>query len=142
MKNLILLLAVMAMVTSCGTPAEKVEKAQDNVVEANKDLQEANQAYLQEIEAYRVVTAKNIESNEKIIADFNLRIDKQKSAAKAEYQKRIAELEKKNSDMKMNIANYKEEGQENWNTFRTNFNRDMEELGKSIKEMSEDKEKK
>lgn len=47
------------MVTSCNTPGEKAENAENKVIEANKDLNKANKKYLEDIEKYRKKTAEN-----------------------------------------------------------------------------------
>ena len=59
MKKTILILAASALLTgailtSCSSPAEKVEKAEQKVTEANNNLESANKEYLAEIDAYRV----------------------------------------------------------------------------------------
>ena len=122
--------------TSCGTPAEKLENAENNATEANKDLNEAHEEYMASIETYRKETAEKCEANEKSIADFNARIENEKSEAKADYKKKVAELEQKNSDMKKKMADYKAAGKENWENFKTEFTHDMDELGKAFKSLA------
>jgi len=141
MKKLILTLAastfiIGAILISCNTPAEKVENAQNNVDEANQELNEANEAYLADIEAYRVITADKIEANNKSIADFNARIEKDKKTAKDDYKKKIVELEQKNSDMKKKMDDYKAEGKDKWELFKAEFNSDMERLGSAFKDLA------
>jgi len=58
MKKTILAIAASTFITgtiltSCSTPVEKVEDAQQNVNEANKDLNKAQEAYITDIENYR-----------------------------------------------------------------------------------------
>ena len=45
-------------------------------------------------------------------------------------------LEVKNSDMRMRMDNYKEDGKDNWETFKTEFSHDMDELGKAFKDLT------
>ena len=127
-------------VISCKTPAEKAEKAQENVVNANEKLDSAIVNYERDIDAYRLVTIKRIQDNEKSMNDFKLRIAKEKLKAKKEYEKKLTELEKKNTDLKKKMADYKAEGSEKWNSFKVEFNKEMDELSKSIKDLiSKDK---
>ena len=79
-----------AILTRCNTSAKKVEDAQNNVNEANKDLDKANAEYLADIESYRKETSDKIAENNRSIAEFNARIEKEKKDAKADYKKRIA----------------------------------------------------
>ena len=121
---------------SCNSPAKKVENAEDKVLEANKDLNQANQEYVTDIENYRKETAEKVAANEKTIADFNLRIASEKKVAKMDYQKQVAVLEKQNSDLKMRLENYKEEGKEKWEIFKTKFTHDMEVMGDALKNLT------
>jgi hypothetical protein len=141
MKKSILTLAAVAFMTattltSCNSPAKKVEEAQRDVNEANKDLAKANEEYLADIESYRKETDEKIAANDRSIAEFNSRIKEQKREAAADYKLKIAKLEQKNSDMKKHLDEYKAEGKEKWEKFKTEFNHDMEELGKAFKDLT------
>ena len=96
----------------------------------------ANEDYLAEVDSYKVETAKEIAANDLSIAEFNARISKEKKETLVEYKKKIAELNQKNSDMKLKMANYKAEGKDQWEAFKTEYNHDMEELGKAFKDLS------
>lgn len=141
MKKSILALAVFTFITStavlsCNSPADKVENAETAVVDANKDLEKANDEYMAEVETYKKETADKIAANEKSIMEFNARVATEKKEARAAYKQKIAELEKKNTDMKMKMDNYKQDGKENWEKFKTEFNHDMDELGKAFKDLT------
>ena len=70
------ILTIAFVVISCSSPEEKVEKAENEVVEANDKLDSAIKNYKEDMAAYRIETAKQIASNEKTIADFNLKTAK------------------------------------------------------------------
>ena len=142
MKNSILALVACSFIVggsliSCNTPAEKVENAQTTVQEANKDLDVANKEYLADMKVYRQETADKIAANDKSIADFKVRVAKQKKDAKADYEKQIADLEQKNTDMRKRLDDYKVDGKEQWEKFKTEFGHDMDELGKAFKGFTE-----
>jgi hypothetical protein len=141
MKKSILALAACtfitgAVLTSCNTPAEKVENAQENVIQANKDLDQANQEYLADIDNYRMETASRIAANEQTIAEVNAGMEHERKAVRAEHKKKIAELEQKNREMKKKLADYKAEGKEKWEIFKAEFSHDMDELGKAFKNIT------
>ena len=139
MKNSILILTAIAgisIITSCKSPAQKVEKEENNVINANKDLDEANVEYKAEVERYRKETSDRIAANDQNIADFNLRIEHEKKAAKADYEKKISALEQKNTDMKKKMADYKADSKENWASFKAAFTRDMDDLGDALKKLT------
>lgn len=130
------LLITGGIVTGCNTPAEKVEKAQQEVDEANNKLDKVTDEYQADIAKYRLEATERIAANEKSIAEFNARIDDQKKVAKADYTIKIAELEKKNTDMKKKMDDYKEDGKDKWEKFKLEFNHDLEELGKAFKDLT------
>lgn len=141
MKKSVLVLAVGtifmgSLVTSCSTPAEKVENAQENVVEANEKLDDANEDYLTDVAAYRMETADKIAANEKSLAEFKLRIASEKQEAREDYNKKLAELEQKNADMKKKLDDYKADGKENWEKFKVEYNHDMDGLGNAFRDVT------
>jgi len=120
----------------CESSSEKVDTAEQAVTDANNELEQANQEYLADIENYRTETSSKIEANNQSIADFNLRIAKEKKEVKEDYKKKIAELESKNSDMKKKMDEYKADGKEKWEAFKTEFSHDMDELGAAFKDLT------
>ena len=54
--------------------------------------------------------------------------------ARADYKRRVLELENKNTDLKKSLDDYKEAGKESWIIFKTEFSNDMDELGNAIKD--------
>jgi len=124
------------ILVGCSTPAEKVEKAQEEVNEANKNLDKAQEEYVTDIENYRKTTDERIAANDQSIADFKARIEHDKKEARIEYEKKIAELEQKNSDMKRKMDDYKADGKEKWELFKADFNKGMDEIGQSIKDLT------
>ena len=141
MKKSILAFAACSLITgafftSCNTPSQKVENAQENVGEANKDLAKANEEYIADIATYRQETAVAVAANEESITELNAKMAKDKRAARADFKKKIADLEQKNRDMKMKMDNYKEEGKDKWVIFKAEFSHDMKELGKAFKDLA------
>ncbi len=126
------MLGIFLMFTSCDNAAQKVAKAEENVVDAEKDLQMAEEEYLADIEQYRLLSAEKIAANNRSIAEFNARIEQEKKEVRADYRSKIKELEIKNSDMKKKMDEYRVEGKDKWEIFKTEFGKDMDELGESI----------
>ncbi len=125
-------LAVGSVITSCSTPAEKVEEKQEKLIDAKEDLEEADKAYLEDVKKYKIEQAEKMKFNDKSLEDFKSRIDEEKKEAKEEYLKKIADLEKQNSDLKLKMENYKESGKQNWEKFKEDFNHQIEVVGKAF----------
>lgn len=124
------------IVGACSSPTKKVEEAQTDVIEANKELDEANAEYMADMAKYRMETAEKIAANDLIIKDLNARISNQKKNRQVEYKQKVAELEQKNMDMKRKMEDYKQDGKENWEKFKAEFNHDMDELGNAFKNLT------
>jgi hypothetical protein len=130
------ILTIAFVVISCTSPEEKVEKAEKKVIEANVKLDSAVKNYQEDMTAYRIETANRIIANEKAISDFNAKIAKEKKQKRAEYLEDIAKLEKKNTEMKVKLNSYKDNGSDKWKIFKMEFIKEMDDLGKSIKDLT------
>ncbi len=139
MKRTILIIAALAFATTatftgCTTPAEKVENAEENVEQANEALAKAKQEYLADLESFKKQTENQTITNEQMIAELKARVANEKMEARAAFNKRISELEQKNLEMKKKISNYKDDSLDSWESFKAEFSRDMDELGKALKD--------
>lgn len=140
MKKSILSLAFVAMmlsgvIYSCDSPSKKVEKAQENLSNAENELDQAQRDSVQDFETFRLESELRISDNERVIAAYRLRMLNDKNKFKAEDQKRIDEIEQMNINMRKKIAEYKLEGKDKWVAFKEEFNHDMDDLGSSIKNL-------
>ena len=143
MKKIFFILAIAALfagtqLTGCRSSAKKVEVAQDNVDKANLEL---DQAVKDSILQFRTTSEVKITKYEKGIAEFKSRIANEKKENRAIYEQKLAELEKRNSELKMKLADYKYEEQAKWEIFKADYNRDMDELGKSFDDLTIKKSK-
>jgi hypothetical protein len=121
----------------CNSPAQKVDNAQTSVNEANADLVQANKDYLADIEKFREATADSIAANNRSIVEFKARVAKEKKEARADYKKRISELEEENTDMKKRMDDFKADGKDKWEAFKSAFNSDMHKLGVRFRRFAE-----
>lgn len=124
---------VFTMFIGCQSSSKKVENAQENVVKANEEL---NQALKDSIQQYRIATQEKLIANEKQLAEYKAKIAIQKKENKAKYEEELAKLVQKNNDLKIKLENYNEENEVKWEAFKTEFNHDMDELGKAFKDLT------
>ncbi len=135
----VILFITIATIISCNTPEQKVEKAEKNVKEANRKLDVANANYITDIEVYRIETGKRIAENTQSISDFNARIASKKQDAKEKYERKIASLSQKNTDLKKRLEEYTAVGDEKWQVFKNEFTAEMYELSNSIRTVTNTK---
>lgn len=145
MKKTIFILSITMLMSGtilvgCLSSDEKVDAARNNVNDANKEVQIANQELSQakqdSILLFRQEAAERISMNKKSIADFKLKISKENKIQKAKNENRLAELEKRNNLLEKSLADYKDDEKTKWSEFKIEFNNDLDELGKAFKNLT------
>ncbi len=130
MKNLkkvitISFMVIGVMLIGCFENSEKSkQETKDNIKE--------NEDYKLEMDEYRFRITEQITTNENSIIAFRSRIANQKKEARADYEKKINELNNKNTDLKMRLDAFNAENKESWELFKVEFGRDMDELGNAL----------
>jgi hypothetical protein len=141
MKNTFSIIAAAVLMTGivltgCLSSSNKGENSQPQVQEtsanAGEAAQELGQAVKDSIRQFKKDAQETIEKYEKSIAEFKVRIANEVKVNKAVYEEKLGQLEKKNSEMKKKLADYKEEGKDKWESFKNGFTRNMDDIGSSI----------
>ncbi len=154
MKKSIFTLAVTAFIagtifTSCDSQAEKKEAAQENVQNAKEELNDVqnnanteakNQAKDEEWTAFKAETEKKIANNETRITNLKKVNQKTGKTFDTLFEKRIDVLEQRNKELKMRIDFYAKI-REGWESFKREWNHDMDELGVSLNNVKADVKK-
>ena len=84
---------------------------------------------------------KRIEKNKKDIQSLKEESRNKKEDARAKYNEAVADLEKRNNRLQKKLDDYKDDSKESWQSFKREFNHDMDELGSSIKDLFKDNKK-
>lgn len=151
MKKTILTLAVTLFIagnifTGCSnspSQTQKVENAEQKVLDAKKDVKEAqqdlnviqNEAEMN-YQQFRIVYDNKIMANEKSIAELKVNIEGANDENRVTYKKKLAELERRNNDLKIELNDRKADNTDDWQDFKTEFKSDMDELGKAFADFS------
>ena len=141
MKSLVVATFIIASIfMSCQDNKTNTETAEDNLLEAQEDLNDVRVesqedadklATEAEYEIFKAETEVKVQANKVRIAE--LRVNK--NAADIE---RINELEARNSELDERSKAY-ETYKTDWQKFQKEFNRDMNDLGTSFKNFTENK---
>lgn len=136
MKKTILILAIVAgtFFTSCKSAQQKETRAKENVVEAKQDLKETQVSNANEWKVFKAESEAKIIDNDSRIAELKVKINKPGNTFDGLYRTRIEKLEAKNTELKSKLKNY-DGNQTGWQTFKSDFNRDMNEIGSNIKDL-------
>ena len=135
----ILIFGMSSCINSPSKKAENVENAQKDLNKAEESLQKSVVDSTNEYARYKAESEAKLQENDLKIAQIKTKLKTDKIKINAKYEKDLAELELKNSNLKISIEDYKETDKNKWEKFKTNFNHDLDEVGKSISKMSENK---
>jgi hypothetical protein len=131
-KNILIILIcllTLAVFMSCNKASDKkVAEAQNNA-EALEAQNVAEKDWME----FKTTVEALIAVNEKTIADYKVKMTDTNGKLKASYDKKIDALELKNKEMKAKLNNYKNDGKTDWEQFKSEFNKDMDNLGTSLK---------
>ena len=141
MKHTLYTLAITIFVTGtlftgCLSSARTSEKQQDKSQNSEKKeletVKERKEDMKASIKQFKKESLEKIAMYEGNISEFKIKIAGEQGVTKVEYEKRLKELEHKNSDMKKKLKEYREDGQDDWEIFRSGFTHTMDDLGKAI----------
>jgi TolA-binding protein len=140
MKNTVLTLSLLvimsgAISTKCQISTKQENKAHnqennlaDNQCDSVKVLQDTTTTY----QKFIAESEKRINTYEQSIAELKTKIAKKNSTEKTAYEKKLAQLEQKNQELKTILIDYKNKQIENWDEKQIEFRNDLDDLGKAI----------
>lgn len=144
MKKLVFTLAATAffagiLFTSCNSPSQKIENAEDRVqnsqeavIDAKIDLTMARQDSISEFQQFKTNYQNQIRTNEKTIAALKTNIADASQENKVAFEKKLTILEERNNELKVKLGEYKEGDKAQWESFKSEFKSDMDDLGKAF----------
>jgi outer membrane murein-binding lipoprotein Lpp len=147
MKKTLYSLAIIAVLVAgislsgCQTRLQTSEEiaAQAKIDSAKQDLLAAQEtATAEDWEAFKTESEVKIRINELSIADLKDRMYESGKKDDVLYAENINKLEKQNESLKARIKNHDnaENRKEKWETFKSEFNHDMDELGQALKDLT------
>lgn len=121
---------------SCyNSPAENKKAAENDVKKSNEALEKANQEYLEDIAEYRSDVKIQIAHNDSLIKKHKETLAENGLSSDPYFMEQIENMENQNKELQDKMDNYKGEGKDNWTIFKEEYDHDMEELGKAIKDL-------
>ena len=135
--------------TSCQSSIQKQEAARDKVQDARQDLNAAQKdanaaaqvvATAEEWEAFRNESDLKIKANEVRINELTVKMKRPGEIFDEIYEKKITNLELQNREVRSRLVAY-ETSQSNWETFKREFNHDMDAIGQALKDLTVDNKK-
>jgi len=145
-KTIFILITVFiagTIFTGCVSPSQKLKNAEDKVIDSKNAVLDArselNQAYqdsITEYQQFKIESENRIIANEKSIEELRVKIVSANEENKVLYQTKLADLQKRNSELKIKLTEYKADNTNKWKEFKTEFKNDMDELGKAFSDFT------
>jgi DNA repair exonuclease SbcCD ATPase subunit len=139
MKNKIVAFAVIGCMAGMFL-AGCDKKSEQKVEEAKQELKDVKAGYVAEWQKFKAESEAQIKANEDRIEAYQEKMEKAGHKAKADYKKAVAELKQKNRELKEKLDKYEDQGESKWQEFKSNFNRDMDKVGNTMKDLFKDKD--
>ena len=139
MKTKYFILTVMILITGlvqtgfCQNSGNDAKDNKDQDKHAVQSGKKEESGFDKEWKKFKVNANIQIDKNDKRIAEFKVKIKGAKEDLRVQYNKDVVVLEQKNADLKKELREYKYESKAKWEEFKHGFNREMDDVGKSIK---------
>jgi len=122
--------------------AENVEQAESKLVKAEDELEKSQSDSAMAYTTFKSETDRILAANEIKMLELKASMLASRSEISTQYEKDLEALRIENEKLKSNLETFTYGTNENWENFKTNVNRDIDRLGKSISAMAEKAEKK
>jgi hypothetical protein len=140
-QNVIVVVFLSTSAIACNTSTEKkaenVEIAKEKVIIATDALDKARVDSANEYQIYKEASDKKISDNNDKILALKAEIQLEKSELKLKNQKALDELDQKNMKLKLKMQQYKQADKNSWERFKLSFNKELDEMGKSISALAQ-----
>ena len=110
-----------------------IQDAKKDKVNAKHDLKENQNDSPAAFKNFKKESESKIKKIDDGIGDLKVKFYKSKIKDKEAYQNNLNQIEEKYDLLKKKLADYKIVGQAQWNSFKLEFDRDLAELGKALK---------
>ena len=125
-----------SLLSGCGkSPDQKVDDAVQTVAAAKQHMKSARDDYRAEWLSFKRASEQAIEANGKMIDSLKARIDKAGVKGKAALSTDLKALEQKNVELKKKLAEYSDQGQSNWEGFKSDVRHELDVLGTAMKDL-------
>jgi hypothetical protein len=129
---------LVVLLAACTTSKADTGETSKDVQYSPDDLDRANKQYAAEVAVCRVSAESALRENKLKIA----KLQDQKTALKEEAlivrNEKIAAIRKSNDELELRMRQYRGANRENWGMFKREFDSDMIQLGKSLRDLEKD----
>lgn len=139
MKKQIIKIALTSVIAISSITGFSQENKQ--AANARKDLREAKLDSADDYNRFKKEAEATIKENENKISELKAKKSDATKEEKEKYNKKVQALEQKNKNMKIKIESASKTKTEMWASFKREFNHDIDEIGKAIRDIAKDNTK-
>lgn len=129
-------------IESANEKTEHVEEAKYKLMTAEADLEKSKADSAMAYTSFQMETDRVLAENEIKMLELKARLLTRRSEINTQYENDLEALRLENEKLKTDLKTFTYGSKENWENFKSNVNRDLDKLGKSISAMAEKSEKK
>lgn len=131
----------MTVFTVVGQENKEASKAREDLIEAQTDLREAKIDSAADFQKFKMEAELKISENDEKIAALKEKSWNEKKDTEQKYEEKVAALQQKNDNLKKKIKESDATKTSKWSLFKREFNHDMDDLGRAIKDLGVDSTK-
>lgn len=133
--------SLTSCIESTKEKTENVEEAEYKLMTAEADLERSKSDSAMAYTSFQMETDRVLAENEIKMMELKARLLARRSEINTQYEKDLEALRLENDKLKNDLKTFTYGNRENWENFKSNVNRDIDKLGKSISAMAERSEK-
>lgn len=137
-KQIIKIVFISAIALTSSTAFAQENKQAAN---ARKELREAKIDSAEDFNRFKKQAEATINENKQKIKALKAKKSDASKEEKENYNKKVIALEEKNENLKRKIHGSSKTTTEKWSAFKREFNHDIDELGKAIRDIAKDNTK-
>lgn len=129
---------ICALLISCDSDTDTTNETQEGIAETEQRMNEGQEDLQEEYNTFREGANDQIQANEERINELKQEMENAEGDVRQRNQERINELEQKNDSLQTELEGYQIDTQEDWESFKEDFNSTLNEVGNSIEELFSD----
>lgn len=116
------------LLTANNCSRQKAKDAKEDAIIAKLELDEENAKFLIDVNESKDEAIQNSKKNKQYLSDFKAQLSDRNLDAKSDYSLEIAKLDARNDALVGMMLNYVAERKDNWESFKSNYNYEMNKL--------------
>jgi len=124
-------------ISSCQKSQSNADSTQQTTTSQPAPATMTTANYITEYPVYKTTSEQELSANKDTIASVRERLKNAKADLRAALEREETALEKENAALQLQLESYKDQGQDAWMQFKANFDRSMDSVRTSMRDLRE-----